>query len=990
MIGMSLTSRSNHALPRVGTGAGRYSPRVLNPSGPPTADVPEPAAAPTLVVHDLGPLTIDLDGHEVAIRGMKPTRILTLLLVNANRRVSVDTLTDVLWGDEVTDLSQSTLESHIWRLRKVMEPTRGRREEPTYLVNDAGGYRLAVGPANADSLRLVQLADQGDRLLASGDPERALGRYDVALSVWRGRPYGVAADDEWAAPAVARLEETHAHLREQRIEALLRLDAEAEAIGALHDLIAALPIRERLHGQLMTALYRTGRVEESLAAYLRARSTLLDTLGVEPGPALRDLHRRILDRDPELLPRTRSVGRPPPENRDPSGRAQQSPARAGEVHLPVRLSELIGRATELHHIGGLIEQTRLVTLVGAAGCGKTRLAIELARASARLAPDGVWFVDLSAVEDPATIASVTMSTIGLEPPVAGSPIQALRDYVRDRQILLVLDNCEHVLAAVNELLEALLGADSDCRILATSREPVGLDGEVLWTLAPLRVQDDRTDPSAEPSPAAKLFVARAGSTDPTFRPTPAAWAEIEQICAAVDGIPLAIELAAGRIRSSSLGEIGAQVVNELGGLGRVGYSRRENHRTIDTAIEWSVRLLSPAEQATHARLSVLPGIFTIDAATAVAGADDVPPADVSMLLAQLVNRSLLAVVPGARPGQPTRFRQLAIVRAHAGTAGADDDRAAARHRRRSFLVDHVAGCPRLEAEDVTDWYIRTEDNHDTLIAVLRDCIRDHPSPVGPHILARSAGYWFRKDRVSEGIVWLQEGLNLADADPWDRVRCQLALAVLHGMRDRTDLSLPLVRHALQSSAARRDRRYLAVSLTSMWWIAWVRRDSAFGFLVDEIRGLADGDRRSDVMADLVGAATGIYSHDPAAAAVRLDELRRASLDCGNLLGAWLACWLAAGCALINGDVPTGRDRIRDVDDVYRRLGGTPGGHVSVEFEANLEVLAGNHEQASLLYDRASRKAFIAGVTWPVSPLTPPFLADLRRRAAVSALADGCT
>lgn len=311
----------------MGTDAGRYCPRVLNPSAPPTADVPEPAAAPTLVVHDLGPLTIDLDGHEVAIRGVKPTRILTLLLVNANRRVSVDTLTDALWGDEVTDLSQSTLESHIWRLRKVMEPSRGRRQDPTYLVNDAGGYRLAVGPANADSLRLVQLGEQADRLLASGDPERALGRYDLALSLWRGRPYGAAADDEWAAPAVARIEEAHAQLREQRIEALLLLGAEAEAIGALHDLIAALPIREQLYGQLMTALYRTGRVEESLAAYLRARSTLLDTLGVEPGPALRDLHRRILDRDPELIPRIRSVGRPPENRPRPAGRSRAPPGR---------------------------------------------------------------------------------------------------------------------------------------------------------------------------------------------------------------------------------------------------------------------------------------------------------------------------------------------------------------------------------------------------------------------------------------------------------------------------------------------------------------------------------------------------------------------------------------------------------------------------------------------------------------------------------------
>src|ERR1700689_1386454 len=226
--------------------------------------------SPRLRIHDLGALSIDVDGESVMLRSGMLSRVLATLLINANRRVAIETLIEAVWADDGRASRLGTLESHIWRLRKLMEPGRGRREEPVYVVSDNLGYRLVVDPDNADSLRFVQLAEHGDRLIASGDAARALERYELALSLWRGRPFDPIADDEFAAAAVGRLSEICDQVQEQRIEALLRTGQPEQAVRDLEDLIGRLPFRERLWAQLMIARYQVGRVEEALATYGQA------------------------------------------------------------------------------------------------------------------------------------------------------------------------------------------------------------------------------------------------------------------------------------------------------------------------------------------------------------------------------------------------------------------------------------------------------------------------------------------------------------------------------------------------------------------------------------------------------------------------------------------------------------------------------------------------------------------------------------------------
>ena len=958
----------------------------------------EAGEAPVLRLHDLGALGVEVGGVRSPLRGAKLGRILSALLINANRRVTIDALLDAVWGDEVTDSSPGTLETHIWRLRKLIEPPRERGAELTYLVNDSHGYRLVVNPENADSLRFAQLGEQGDRLLGSGDADRALHRYELALDLWRGRPFEPVADEEWAAPAIARLDQIYGQVNEQRIEALLRIGAVDRAVSESETLIGRLPYRERLWGQLMLGLYQAGRVEESLAAYHRARDVLLDTLGVDPGDELRELQQRILDRAATLAPPRPAVAvvsEPPPDDgtRAPDTQAEigaepepdQGSREPGpsvhEVHLPSRLSPLIGRSSELHRIGGLLAASRLVTLVGAAGSGKTRLAIEVARTASGVAPDGVWFIDLAAVEDSDAVVGTVLSTIGIQQPPVGTALAALRSYVRDRQILLLVDNCEHVLAGVYPLFDAVLGEDSQCRILATSREPVGLDGEVLWTLAPLPVHESGQAAGDEASPAAQLFLARATSADPLFETTEETLSEVEAICTAVDGIPLAIELAAGRIRSASLVEVRHQVDTELAGLGRAGYAGTEHHRTVELSIQWSVRLLSEAERAAHARLSVLPGFFTVEAAEAVAGegndgVDPLRPRDVQGLLTQLVHHSLVTAVPAVRAGEPTRFRQLATVRAHAVQALASaGETQATFDRRDQWVAGLVAARPAPEAEDETGWHEAVERNHDTVAATLRHLLQDRPDPLGVRIVGQLESYWWIQGRVSEGERWLQAALLQQDAPAADVATVELTLAFMLTLRGRLERTPPLVRSAL-GRASGMDRRLLAQQLTLAAWGMWLGEDPDLDFVDAEVRALSEGDPVIEAWADLLAAKTGLAVVGPEVTGVLAAELVDRSERVGNIHAAWLATRLAARSALMTGEATTGLSRLRHVISLHQRLGGRVTSEL-VEFEACFMVLAGDQYRAAQLFGQSDTLAFRAGTNWPITPTAEKLLGQVR-------------
>lgn len=532
--------------------------------------------APAAPVHphelrfcDLGPLTVLIDGVERSPGGPRPTAALALLLINMNRRVSADALREAIWGDATGEHAASTLDTHLFRLRKVVEPGRRSGEPPAVVISEPGGYRLVAAPDQVDSLRFAQLAADAAELLRTGQPDRARRKTEEALGLWRGRPFDPVADESWAAPAVGRLREVHEQLLESHLQALLDCGEPELVLRDVEPILAEHPLRERLWAHRMVAAYRCGRTDDALDTFRRARGRLRDELGIEPGPELRELQAAVLAGDEGRL------------GRRPAPRPASGPA-PGEVRLPRPAGPMFGRTEELDRVRELIVTVPLVTLTGAGGCGKTRLAVEAARAMGAEFVDGIQFVDLTTVPDDDQVAEAVVSALGLAPASTGRPVDAVRTFVRDRRLLLILDNCEHVIDGAAALVDEVLVPGAELAVLATSREPLQAGEEVVLALGPLPVPPDdgpavppAVGPADDPvdvagSPAVQLFLARAGlggaarTGDRT-----ADLALVARICRAVDGVPLAVELAAGRVRAFSLTEIARQVAGDLPGLGQV-------------------------------------------------------------------------------------------------------------------------------------------------------------------------------------------------------------------------------------------------------------------------------------------------------------------------------------------------------------------------------------------------------------------------------------
>ncbi|NMO88218.1 BTAD domain-containing putative transcriptional regulator [Actinomycetospora sp. TBRC 11914] len=692
-----------------------------------TTDTP---AEPPVRFRDLGRLEVERGGEVSAVGGARLESALALLLIHGGHTVGVDALCEAMWGERGVDRSVSTLDSHVWRLRRVLEPGRARGEPSRVLVRDPGGYRLVLtGDDPTDSARLVRLATAAADRLASGDATGALAQATRAAALWRGRPYGVAAEQDWAHAAVARLDAVRAGLRETHIGALLGTGAPEQALGELETALAEEPLRERLWLLRMTAYRDAGRRAEALQAYTDARTVLVEELGVEPGPELQALHAELL--------------------RDEAPGPVVAPARAEpSQHLPEARSRLVGRERETAELAGLVVPGRLVTIVGAAGCGKTRLALEVARKTAP--PGGSWFVDLTVATPegvPDTIASA------LEVPASGpaEPAEALRRFTSARRMLVVLDNCEHVLDAVAELVEKVLVGGPQLAVLATSREPLEVDGEEVVALAPLTS-----------TAAVELFLDRLDALVPGGVGDDESMVDVRDIAEAVDGLPLALELAAGRARAYTLTEIAAQVRADASTLSRVGRRRGTNHhRTVRDAVDTSYRALPEPLAALHRAVGAVPGPFTVDVAAALTGMTTTDAVDA---VAGLVHRSMLSALGPPRAGGASRFAQLATVRGHAVHEAdrAGEDPAA---RRDAWVEGLARDKPRLGSHTMASWYAALDDDLAGIRATVQRTLVDAPTPLGAALVARLGLYWAFSGKALEGDRQRETVLRTVEADP---------------------------------------------------------------------------------------------------------------------------------------------------------------------------------------------------------------------------------
>ncbi len=713
----------------------------------------------------LGPLAVwTTAGEPVVVPEAKVRLLLAALLSREGRAASVSSLTGDLWGEHPPGNPANTLQTKVSQLRRTLERAEpGTRELVTH---QPAGYVLA-----AEDLDVHRFRGLTARARDTTDPRARAALLADALALWRGQAYAGFEDEAFAVGAAQRLEEERLLAEEERAEARLALGEHGVLTGELAGLVSRYPLRERLRGLLMRALYAAGRHSEALETYAELRARLRDESGLEPGPDLAALHQAVLTRSPDLDPVLATA-----------------PVRG---NLPEALTELVGRTTAVKEIGALVTDARLVTLTGPGGVGKTRLAIE---AASRLAmADGTWLIELAGLDNVACptcppedlVAVVLTAALDLreEPTSAKSVTRSLADALRDKEILLVLDNCEQVVEPVAALVERLLATAPRLRVLATSQEPLGLAGENVWAVPPLALPEQTDLATVREASAVRLFAARAAAAAPGFVLDAENAEVVARICRTLDGVPLALELAATRVRTLGVRELLTRLDDRFGLLssGRRGGPRRQ--QTLRAMIDWSWSLLNEPEQIVLRRLAVHAESCGLDAAEAVCAGGEIASADVLDLLSRLVDRSLVVSRPGTT-GEP-RFRLLESVSAyaleHARQAGELDE---LHLRHAGFHVELAErGDAGLRGKEQRRWLDRLDAEAANTRRALETLLRQGENLLALRLVNATTWFWFLRGRLTEA----RRSLNLVletDVDSGDEYARALAwcsgIAVLDG------------------------------------------------------------------------------------------------------------------------------------------------------------------------------------------------------------------
>ncbi|MFJ8823608.1 AfsR/SARP family transcriptional regulator [Streptomyces sp. NPDC102467] len=646
----------------------------------------------------------DDEGNAVPVGGPRLRALLTSLALHTPHTAPVNALIGDVWADDPPADAPAALQALVGRLRRAL----GKGA----ITSEAGGYRLAATRADIDLYVFESLVREGTTALAMNDPVPAARILREALALWRGPALADLPDHTAATrPEAQRLEATRA-----RVSADLSLGRALELVPELRELTAEHPYDEPLHALLIRALRAAGRGADALAAYEETRRTLADGLGADPGPELAGLHAELLSEAPTTTtptPTPTTTTRTPTTRTPTTRTPTPTPPRTG--NLRPRLNSFVGREPELTAIRSDLQGARLVTLTGPGGTGKTRLAEE----SAAPTPQA-WLVELAPLDDPRAVPSAVVSALGLRETVLmtnelsgphDDPTALLLEYCAHRSLLLILDNCEHVIDAAAELAETLLTRCPDLTILATSREPLGVPGESVRPVEPL-----------PPDPAHRLFTERAQAVSPGFDPArdPAAVAEI---CRRLDGLPLAIELAAARLRLLTPRQIADRLDDRFRLLTGGSRTVLPRQQTLRAVVDWSWDLLDDRERAALRELSVFAGGWDLEAAEAVCAGDAGAVADI---IGALVDKSLLIAtphqgrhVPPERRGM--RYRMLETIHEYA-TERAEETAGLlleAQRRHIAYVRALVAQAdPKLRSAEQLPWIERVETELDNIRAAL--------------------------------------------------------------------------------------------------------------------------------------------------------------------------------------------------------------------------------------------------------------------------------
>ncbi|HEY5693654.1 MAG TPA: BTAD domain-containing putative transcriptional regulator [Gaiellaceae bacterium] len=861
----------------------------------------------------LGPVEALVDGSPAALGAPKQRALLALLLVNRRRVVPAEQLIDGLWGERPPASALQSLQVYVHGLRRALGGER---------IETAGrGYRAVVAEEELDLDRFERALERGRAALEAGRPDDAAEDLREALSVWRGSALADLPEEARRAAEAERLEELRLTALELRFEAELACGRHDTVVAELEAVTADEPYRERFLRQRLLALYRCDRQAEALEVYRNARRALAEELGLEPSPALQELERAILRQDPSLS-------------------APAAPTRTTQP-LPVPPTPLVGRRLELAAVAALFrdEGARLVTLTGPGGTGKTRLGLAVAETLEPELRDGALFVSLAPVSSPELLVPTIAEALDVRE--GGRPLaEGVTEHLREQRMLLVLDNFEQLLAAAPFVGE-LLAAAPRLWVLATSRAPLRLAAEHEYPVPPFD-----TPPAELPfealvtSDALRLFAARARAVYPDFELDEASAPEVARVCSRLDGLPLAIELAAARSKLLAPGEILERLDREPHLLPSGPRDAPARQQTLAATIHWSYDLLGPEERAAFVRLGVFAGGCTLEAAEHVCETT-------LETLGALVDNNLLRRRDG-------RFTMLVTVRAFALERLREAGEADVRRRHAEWMTELAETMAErtLAGEDVTTWLDRIQPELDNIRAALAWSLEEEPE-----LTLRMASslrlFWEVRGHFNEGGRWLEDALpRTLDASPELRLRALAASGAIATRLSDLDLAQERKEAALALAREVGDELWIARELSDLGTVAAMREefDSASALLeesADLFRKLDVPSRLGTVLSNLghIAGMRGDY-----ALAIKVTE-EALSLESSHKQNAAISMYNLGSHNLHAGNLEQAREWLERAVVVTLELG----------FKEVMAYALAGFARLSLLEGDAVRAAHLAGI-----------------------------
>jgi predicted ATPase/DNA-binding SARP family transcriptional activator/DNA-binding CsgD family transcriptional regulator/Tfp pilus assembly protein PilF len=912
------------------TAAKGTAPTYGHPSGD-----PEPVRVRLLGGFQVSVGARTIGGNEWRLR--RASDVVKLLALAPDHRMHREQIMYLLWPESGREAAANNLRQALYGARQVLGPVPGAATSSHFLRLE--GERLALCPDGQLWVDVEAFEAAAVTARHSSDP----AAYRATINLYSGDLLPEDRYEDWA-------EDRRMELREKYLALLVEMANLCEAYGdlgsaidALREVVSDEPAHEEAHTALMRLFAKSGQRFQALRQYERLREALRRKFGIEPGPSSRRLHEEIVA---GRLPAAPSPSEDLPPRELPSARRH---------NLPTALSSFVGREREMVEVERVLAMTRLLTLTGVGGSGKTRLALEAAKDVLGTFQDGAWVTDLAPLSNPDLLPQVVAAALGVrERP--GDPLTVtLQEALGDKELLLVLDNCEHLTDACAHLAETLLGSSPGLRILATSREALGLAGEGIWVVPPLALPD--LGPLSTPEELAvigsvRLFLDRARYRQPTFALNPHNVSVVADICRRLDGIPLAIEFAAARVGTMSVEDIAARLENSLGLLTRGNRTAPPRQRTMRGVLEWSHRLLSELEQTLFARLSVFAGGWTLEAAEAVGSGNRIKEGEMLDLLSGLVDKSLVGTEATQDDG--VRYRMLEPVRQYARErleASGDADELRSRHAA-YFLAEAEVAEPELVGPQQRWWLDRLEREHDNLRAALGwslEC-RDLMALRLGGALAR---FWYTRGYLSEGRRWLEEGLVAGSGTASASLQAKVLEEMGWLAEAQGDYEQASAAYEERLGIYRRlgDKKGIANALGNLGAVALPQGDHGRATqLLEEslvlLRELANERDIARVLTSL--GILALSRNDHARAAALLEEALTLVRKAGDVRGMAIALNNLGFATLFRGDPERATTLLKESLEKYREVGDTHGMASSLLNLGLARLTRGDHGRAAVL------------------------------------------